>query len=82
MRFIVYCDPRILAPPHLKKRNGCRLPEPVGGHRDAGSAARHSGREHKHGASSAERWGVISAPLRGGAECTFALVIEIGVGES
>ena len=37
----------------------------------------HSGREHKHGARSAERSGVISAPLRGGAECAFALVVEI-----
>ena len=47
----------------------CRLPEPGGGHRDAGSAARHSGSEHKHGARSPERPGVICAPLLGGAKC-------------
>ena len=31
----------------------CRLPEPGGSHRDAGSAARQRGSEHKHGARSA-----------------------------
>ena len=62
-------------------RNCCRLPEPVGGHRDAGSAARHSGREHKHGARSAEQRGVICAPLRGGAECAVAFVIETAAAE-
>ena len=41
----------------------------------------HSGREHKHGACSAERWGVISAPLRGGAECAVEFVIETAAGE-
>ena len=31
------------------KCHRCGLPESVGRHRDAGSAARHSGREHMHG---------------------------------
>ena len=33
----------------------CRLPEAGGGHRDVGSAAHHSGSEHKHGVSTMER---------------------------
>lgn len=44
-----------------------RLPESGCRHRDTGSAARHSGSEHEHGALSPERRGVIYAPLRGGA---------------
>ena len=65
----------------LLSEHRCGLPEPGGRHCDAGSAACHSGREHKHGACSAERWGVISAPLRGGAECAVAFVIETAAGE-
>ena len=42
---------------------------------------RHSGNGYKHCARSAERRGVICAPLRGGAECAFALVIGIAAGE-
>ena len=53
-------------------RHLCGLPESGGRHCDAGSAACHSGREHMHGAGSAERRGVICTPLRGGAECAGA----------
>ena len=53
----------------LLSEHRCGLPEAGGRYRDAGSAARHSGREHKYGARSAERRGVICAPLQGGAEC-------------
>ncbi len=44
---------------NLTDRALCRLPEPGGWSRDERSAARHSGSEHKHGESSAQRWGAI-----------------------
>lgn len=43
-----------------------RLPELGGVCRDAGSAAGHSGSEHKHGVGSLERRGVVCALLPGG----------------
>ena len=49
-----------------------RLLEAGGGDRDARSAARHSASEHKHGESSAQRWGAICAPLWRDAERTRA----------
>lgn len=50
----------------------CSLPKPGGWSRDERSAARHSGSEHKHGESSAQRWGAICAPLCRDAERTRA----------
>lgn len=50
----------------------CRLSELGGGDRDERSLARHSGSEHKHGESSAQRRGAICAPLWRDAEPTRA----------
>ena len=48
----------------------CRLLEAGGGDRDARSAARDSGSEHKHGGGRPQRWGVVCAPLWRDAERT------------
>ena len=55
-----------------ESRHKRRLPEPGGGDRDARSAARHSGSEHKHGGSIPRRRDPICAPPWRDAERTSA----------